>query len=153
MILDTLTQRDRYRQLHPSFAVAFDFAASHDLGSLAPGRHVIDGERLYLSIDHIEGRGRAGARLESHRRYIDIQITIDGQEEIGWRPLGECRAPVAAFDEYRDIRFYDDAPESWVTVPPGKFAIFFPDDAHAPLAGAGLLKKAIFKIAVTDHVT
>ena len=150
MISTHSTQSERYRHLHPGFAAAFDFATSHDLGALTPGRHVIDGDRLYLSIDHTEGRGRTGARLESHRRYIDIQLTIDGNEEIGWCPLGQCAAPAAPFDEPRDIRFYDDAPDSWVAVPRGRFAIFFPDDAHAPLGGTGLLKKAIFKIAVGE---
>ena len=149
MILDTLEQCERYRDLHPGFAAAFDFATSRDLGTMAPGRHLIDGDRLYVSIDLIEGRGRTDARLESHRRYIDIQLTLEGDEEIGWRPLSLCRAPVAPFDEQRDIRFYSDAPDSWVAVPPGRFAIFFPDDAHAPLAGTGLLRKAIFKISVS----
>jgi YhcH/YjgK/YiaL family protein len=148
MIVDAFAQRDRYRLLHPGFAAAFDFAASHDLAAMPPGRHLIDGERLFVSIDHTDGRGRAGARLESHRRYIDIQLTIDGDEEIGWRARADCRAPSAPFDETRDIGFYDDAPDSWLMVSPGRFAIFFPEDAHAPLAGAGLLKKAIFKIAV-----
>jgi beta-galactosidase beta subunit len=36
-----------------------------------------------------------------------------------------------------------------VAVPPAHFAIFFPEDAHAPLAGRGMLKKAIVKIAAT----
>jgi YhcH/YjgK/YiaL family protein len=148
MILDTLAQCDRYRHLRPGFATAFDFARSHDLGALAPGRHVIDGERLYLSIDHTEGRGRTAARLESHRRYIDIQLTIAGDEQIGWYPLGQCGAPAAPFDEPRDIRFYNDVPDSWLAVPAGRFAIFFPEDAHAPLGGAGWIEKAIFKIAV-----
>ena len=148
MILDTLAQRDRYLHLHPAFGRAFEFVAGRDLGALAPGRHVVDGDRVYVSIDHKEGRGRAGARLESHRRYIDIQLTIEGDEEIGWRPLANCVRPTAPFDEVGDIRFYDDQPETWVAVPRGLFAIFFPDDAHAPLAGAGLLKKAIVKIAV-----
>jgi YhcH/YjgK/YiaL family protein len=103
---------------------------------------------VYLSIDHQEGRGRRRARLESHRRYIDIQVTIAGHEEIGWKPVSECHAQTAAFDEQRDIQFYEDVPATWLAVPPGYFAIFFPEDAHAPLAGTGLLKKAIFKIAV-----
>ena len=149
MVIDMIEQSDRYRCLHPGFAAAFDFARSRDLSALAAGRHVIDGDRLFVSIDHTEGRGRAGARLESHRRYIDIQLTIYGDEEIGWRPLSQCRAPGAPYDEQRDIRFYGDPSESWVAVPPGRFAIFFPGDAHAPLAGAGRLKKAIFKIAIT----
>jgi YhcH/YjgK/YiaL family protein len=149
MILDTLDECDRYRALHPGFAAAFDFATAHDLGALAPGRHHLDGDRLYLSIDQTDGRGRAGARLESHRRYIDVQLTLEGDEEIGWRPLSQCRAAAGPYDEQRDIRFHDDAPDSWVAVPRGRFAIFFPGDAHAPLAGTGRLKKAIFKVAVT----
>ena len=149
MVVDTFAQRARYLHLHPAFAQAFEFAASQDLGALPAGRHVLDGERLYLSIDHKEGRGRSGARLESHRRYIDIQLTIDGAEEIGWRPLSCCAPSAAGFDEGRDIAFYDDLPDSWLSVPRGRFAIFFPDDAHAPLGGTGLLKKAIFKVALT----
>ena len=148
MILDDFSRRDRYHALHPGLAEAFAFAAAHDLAILSPGRHTIDGDRLFVSIDHVAGRGRAGARLESHRRYIDIQLTIDGHEEIGWRALADCRAPSPPFDQTRDIGFYDDVPESWLAVPAGKFAIFFPDDAHAPLAGIGPLRKAIFKVAV-----
>jgi biofilm protein TabA len=148
MVLDALSQLNRYLDLHPSFRVAADLIASRDLGALVPNRYEIDGTRLYLSVDDTEGRGRAQARLESHRRYIDIQVTVKGHEEIGWRPVFECHAPSAPFDEQRDIQFYEDLPNTWLAVPPGYFAIFFPHDAHAPLAGTGRLKKAIFKIEV-----
>ena len=152
MILDTLRQSGRYTALHPAFARAFEFLAGADWAALAPGaasvRHVIDGDRMYVAIDQKDGRGRDGARLEAHRRYIDIQVTIDGAEEIGWRPLAGCRQPADTFNDANDIGFFDDRPETWVSVPPGSFAIFFPDDAHAPLAGHGPVKKAIVKIAV-----
>ena len=149
MVVDAFAQRERYLRLHPAFATAFAFAAAADLAALPPGRHEIEGARIYLSIDHKEGRGHDGARLESHRRYIDIQLTLDGAEEIGWTPLHACAAPTGPYDDARDIRFYDDRPESWIAVPPGHFAMFFPEDAHAPLAGRGALRKAIFKIAVS----
>ena len=148
MILDALPRSALYIGLHPLFARAFDFLARTDLATLAPGRHAIDGDRLYISIDHTEGRGRDGARLESHQRYIDIQLAIEGQEEIGWRPLASCAAPEGPFDDSRDIRFYEDRPETWLALPPDRFAIFFPDDAHAPLGGRGVLKKAIVKVAI-----
>jgi beta-galactosidase beta subunit len=45
--------------------------------------------------------------------------------------------------------FFRDRPDSWLSLPAGRLAIFFPDDAHAPLAGRGTLKKAIVKIAVS----
>ena len=148
MVLDSLSQLNRYLDLHPRLRLVPDVIASRNLAALVPNRYEIDGPRLYLSVDENEGRGRARARLESHRRYIDIQVTLEGNEEIGWRPVSECYGPTAAFDEQLDIQFYQDVPHTWLVVPPGYFAIFFPHDAHAPLAGVGRLKKAIFKIEV-----
>jgi YhcH/YjgK/YiaL family protein len=149
MILDSLADYHRYTSLHPAFAQAFHYLVYTDLSTMAPGRHPLDGDRLYVSIDHTEGRSRDGARLEVHRKYLDIQLTIDGPEEIGWAPLASCRQPAGAFDEVKDIGFFENRPDTWLSVPPGRFAIFFPTDAHAPLAGRGLLKKAIVKVAIS----
>jgi biofilm protein TabA len=150
MILDSLARSSRYGALHPAFARAFDLLAKSDWTALQAGRHEVDGDRIYVLIDHTDGRGRDGARLEAHRRYIDIQFTIDGCEEIGWMSLNECRQPAGGFDQSRDIQFFSDSPRIWVGVPAGHFAIFFPEDAHAPLAGRGFLKKAIVKVASTE---
>ena len=157
MVLDTLRNCGRYAALHPDFAKAFEFLAHADWAELSSGsvaadrhsvRHPIEGDRMYVSIDHIDGRGRAGARLEAHRRHIDVQFTIEGHEQIGWRPLHDCGQPAGPFDDERDVGFFSDTPETWLSVPAGAFAIFFPDDAHAPLAGSGTMKKAIVKIAI-----
>jgi YhcH/YjgK/YiaL family protein len=157
MVLDTLAHSQRYASLHPMFGRAFAFlngalwarmasAAAADDGTGV--RHAIDGDRLYVSIDRTQGRGRDRSRLEAHRRYIDIQLTIEGHEEIGWKPLATCAQPDDQYDNERDVRFYGDLPETWLSLPAGHFAIFFPDDAHAPLAGRRMLTKAVMKIAV-----
>ena len=44
--------------------------------------------------------------------------------------------------------FFADQPLAWAALPPGKFMIFFPEDAHAPLAGSGDLHKAVMKFAI-----
>ena len=147
MIIDAVAFCHDYTSLHPLFERAFRFLADTDLRAFAPGRHPVDGDRMYLSIDHAQGRGREGARLEAHRRYIDIQYTIEGDEEIGWMPIGES-GPAGPFDDTRDIGFFDRRPTTWLAVPQGTFVVFFPHDAHAPLAGRGGLKKAIMKVAV-----
>ena len=59
--------------------------------------------------------------------YLDIQLTIRGDEEIGWTPLAACAAPDVGFDAATDIVFFDDRPSTWLRLPPGTFAIFFPD--------------------------
>ena len=145
MILDTLTASYRYAGLHPLFPRAFEFLRDTNLASLAPGRHAIDGDRVFVLIDRTDGRGHDGARLEAHRRHIDIQFTFDGCEEIGWKTLADCGRP-APYDAAKDLGFFDDRPDTWIVVPHGHFAIFFPDDAHAPLAGHGRIGKAVVKI-------
>jgi biofilm protein TabA len=153
MVLDTLARCHRYTSLHPAFARAFEFFTGADWTELVSRaaidqRHDIDGDRLYVSIARMDGRGHEGARLEAHRRYIDIQLTIEGHEEIGWKALGDCTQPAGTFDATKDIAFFSDGPESWLSLPAGHFAIFFPDEAHAPLGGRGTVQKAIMKIAI-----
>ena len=72
----------------------------------------------------MDGRGEDGAKLEAHRRYIDIQYTIEGDERIGWMPLARCTSPEGAFDEDKDVGFFADRPSTFVAVPPGSFTIF-----------------------------
>jgi YhcH/YjgK/YiaL family protein len=148
VILDALPQATRYLAVHPGFPAAFDFMCTTDLRALAPGRHAIDGDRVYVSIDDVTGRGAAGARLEAHRRYIDIQVVLTGADRIGWRPLADCERADGPFDESRDVGFFRDAPACWLTLVPGRFVVLFPDDAHAPLGGEGALRKAVVKVAV-----
>lgn len=148
MILASLEVADRYAALHPGFAAAFAFLRTGQCDSLPLGKHALDGDRLFALIAEDAGRGRAGAPLEAHRRYIDIQYVVRGTDTMGWLPLERCRRPRGEFDIAKDIVFFDDAPAAWVDVPEGTFTIFFPDDAHSPLAGDGRPRKAVVKVAV-----
>ena len=153
MIFSTLPQSDRYAPLHPLFARAFEFIRNTDLRALAPGHYPIVGDVLFAIVEYVSGRSREVAQLECHRRYIDIQLVLEGVDEMGWKPLGECREPVADYSAERDIQFFRDAPASWIATPPGAFCIFFPEDAHAPLVAEGQIRKVIFKIAVKPEQT
>ena len=148
MILAKLDGADRYAELHPLFGRAFAFLRDTDLHALAPGRYEIEGEQLFALVEACPGRTREEARLECHRRYIDIQLVLEGVDQMGWKPLAECVNPQTEYDAARDIRFFNDAPASWIATPPGSFCLFFPDDAHAPLVSAGAIRKVVVKIAV-----
>jgi biofilm protein TabA len=148
MLLDQLANAQRYERLHPRFAEAFAWLLSGRFESLSDGRQEIDGNALFAICAHDVGRGRDAARLEVHRRYIDIQYVAAGVESIGWQASSACRVPAGSFDVDKDIGFYADPPATWLTVPPGYFAVFFPEDAHAPLAAEGQLHKVVVKVAV-----
>lgn len=148
MILSTLADANRYLDLHPLFARAFEFLRGTDLMALAPGQYTVQGEQVFAIVEACAGRARAEAKLECHRRYIDIQLVLEGIDEMGWKPVSECGDPATDYDAARDIRFFNDAPSSWVVTPAGSFCLFFPDDAHAPLVSEGHIRKVVMKIAV-----
>ncbi|MHB0925457.1 MAG: YhcH/YjgK/YiaL family protein [Gallionellaceae bacterium] len=148
MILSTLSQSDRYAALHPLFPRVFEFIRDTDLLALAPGRYPIVGEHLFVIVENVAGRAREAAKLECHRRYIDIQLVLEGVDEMGWKALADCTQPVSDYSAEKDIRFFCDAPAIWIATPSNSFCIFFPEDAHAPLVSGGNIRKAIFKIAV-----
>jgi biofilm protein TabA len=148
MIVDRLANAQKYSDMHAGFEKAFAFLRRADLAQLAEGRHEIEGDRVFCLISNGPGRGRDEAKLEAHRKYIDIQYVMEGTDEMGWKPTADCRISDVSYDPEKDIEFFKDAPEMWVPVPAGSFAIFFPSDAHAPLVSTGRIHKAVLKIAV-----
>jgi len=148
MILSALPHAARHVSLHPLFAPAFEYIRHTDLFALEPGRYPISGDQLFAIVERAPAKIKEMAKLEAHRKYIDIQLVLEGDEHMGWKPLADCLNPIGEYSEEKDIRFFHDAPTAWVPVPPHHFCIFFPEDAHAPLVGSGTIRKVIFKVAV-----
>ncbi len=148
MIFATVANADRYAALHILFPRAIKFMRDTNMLVLEPGIYPIVGDDLFAIVENVDGRSRADAQLECHRRYIDIQLVLEGTDEMGWKALADCHNPVSDYSAEKDIQFFHDAPATWIATPPGAFCIFFPDDAHAPLVSTGNIRKVVFKIAV-----
>ncbi len=150
MILASLTEADRYRSLHPDFAAAFQFLRQPDLAQWADGTYAVAEDRLFALVSRKSARTRPQALLEAHRHFIDIQLLLAGEEELGWRNQPHCTQIETPYQPERDIEFYSDEPQSWLSLTAGHFALFFPEDAHAPMVGRGLIHKVVFKVAVDE---
>ncbi len=148
MIFATVANADRYAALHILFPRAIKFMRDTNMLVLEPGIYPIVGDDLFAIVENVDGRSRADAQLECHRRYIDIQLVLEGTDEMGWKALTDCHNPVSDYSAEKDIQFFHDAPATWIATPPGAFCIFFPEDAHAPLVSTGNIRKVVFKIAV-----
>ena len=147
MILDALKNKEQYVSLHPRFKTVFDFIDTHDLATMECGRHDIDGDNIFVMVQELDLRPNEEARLELHRKYIDIQLLLRGDEEVfGWSEKKDCLTAVADFDAEKDIQLFTDVPQCFYTVREGQFSILFPEDGHAPMLGKGKVKKCIFKI-------
>ena len=150
MILDTITNAARYASLKVGCSEAFGFLDQPGLTDLPDGKYEIAGDRVYAIVDRTQGRKVSDAQLEGHRKYLDIQYVISGDESMGWRPRAGL-VNSAEYDEARDLEFFEGEPESIVRVPPGSFAVFLPSDAHLPLIGEGPIHKVVVKVAVSEY--
>ncbi|MFW5883643.1 MAG: YhcH/YjgK/YiaL family protein [Verrucomicrobiota bacterium] len=109
--------------------------------------HELDGERLFVNVMRYETVPVEEARFESHRRYIDLQYTIEGGEQIELAHSDSLQ-PDGAYDAERDLQFYLPAPAtSRVDKQAGWFSIYFPQDAHRPKLADGR-HDAIYKLVV-----
>jgi len=150
MIFDILPNSHRYLAMHQGFDAAFAFLRRPDLKTLATDKYPIDGERIYAMVAQDPGRNKDEAQLEVHEKYIDIQMVLAGCDEMGWSPRSLCRQPAIPYNGAEDIGFFADPPAAWLPVTAGMFVVFFPEDAHLPLIGSGLIHKVVVKIA-TDY--
>jgi YhcH/YjgK/YiaL family protein len=148
MIVDTLKNASKYFPVHPLFAKAFDYINSTDWNNTEPGKFEIDGASLKAIFTDNAGKTKEAsiAKFECHNKYIDIQVCIHGNELIGWKPREKCIKENGGYNEDKDLQLYSDEPDMYFRVTDGQFAIFFPEDVHAPMIGEGNIKKLVIKV-------
>lgn len=146
MIIDTLENLAKYEAINPLFKEVVAFIRENDLCKLPEGKHQIVGGDLFVNITTAKGKAPDEAVMETHRKMIDIQIPLNTNETFGYTPLSDL--PEAEYNAEKDItKYHDLMAESFVECQPGMFAIFFPQDGHAPcISMAPEIKKAIFKV-------
>jgi biofilm protein TabA len=153
MIVDILSNAEKYFCIHSLFSKAFQHIKSLDLSTIEVGKYEIEKENLFFSVSDKIGRSReeSVARFECHNKYIDIQICIHGKEQIGWKPRDACVLPATYQNANADFIYYHDAPDMYFELTNNQFAIFFPGDVHAPMIGEGVIKKIVLKVKIEEE--
>ena len=149
MIVDSLQNSRKYNSLHPLFAQAFDFIRHKDLLNIENGTFQI-AEGLKLIVSNGEGKTKEASleKFECHDKNIDIQICVHGLETIAWKPREKCEIPNGDYNSEKDVRFYNDVPDMFFQLTNNQFAIFYPEDVHAPMIGNGEIKKFVFNVRI-----
>ena len=146
MIIDTIENLGKYVALNPLFADVIEFLKKNDLRTMEEGKYPIKDKNLFLSVQVAKQRTKESAFIETHIEMVDIQIPISCAETYGYSPL--CDLPEFEYDAEMDMTKYGDTkPQTYVTIKPGQFVIFFPEDGHAPcIIDEQEIKKVIFKV-------
>ena len=148
MILDTLENYQLYNAINDRIAKCFDFLCTTDLDSLSSGKHDIDGDTIFALVQEYQTKPLNECKLESHKKYIDIQYVIRGEEMMGVTIQNNQK--IIEVNEEKDYTFYEGN-TSLVRVSKGMFTIFFPDDLHQPcvqIESAAEVKKVVIKVLI-----
>lgn len=144
MVIDNLKNLRDYVSLNPLFAKAFDYIESTDLKALEPGKIVLIENELIVNVSQIGPKTKEQAKLETHNEFIDIQVPLSDVEVMGYTQREDL--PEAEYDDNVDMTLYEGAAADYITVKPGMFALFFPEDGHAPGITPTGLRKIIVKV-------
>lgn len=151
MILDTIENSSLYANVNPLIEKAFHYIKKTDFNQMELGKHIIDGDSLFALLMEYDTKDIVDCKLESHKKYIDVQYIISGSELIGVAPL-TGQVPSINYDAADDIAFYDNNVSSMIKLDAGCFAIFFPTDTHMPCLHInnkpGKVKKVVIKVKV-----
>jgi biofilm protein TabA len=130
---------------------AFAFLKEKDLTALPKGKYPIDGDQVFASVTESPTKDYDSTTWESHRKYIDIQYVIVGEERMGVNPVAQSTV-IKSYNEERDVANYS-AEGKIYSATPEYFFIFFPTDAHRPNitpAGNKVDKKITIKVRYAE---
>ena len=138
MIFDTLENLERYRGLDARLDRGLEALRAFRSGDagfpLEDGRHELAGSGLYASISSYRSQAPKAKSFEAHRRYLDVQVVLEGRETLYWAPLGRLR-PDGEYSPGEDIAFYSPQAQGLglgLPLEPGLFTVLFPQDGHKP---------------------
>ena len=147
MIIDTLANASKYFSVHPLFAKAFEFIQATDLTNAPDGKlDISEGLKAIFSNKTGMSAEASVSKFECHNANIDIQLCINGVETIGWKPREKCVHPNGDYNTEKDVQLYHDGPDMYFQLTSNQFAIFFPEDVHAPMIGDAQIKKLVIKV-------
>lgn len=149
MIYDHLTNLNTYKGLSPEIyeGLLFLKQASTDL---APGTYQIN-PRVKAIVSEYETKVKNEVGYEAHRKNIDIQYLLKGEERVACLPVEKLKE-TKPYSEEKDAAFFTASVQPIeMTLGDGFFAIFFPQDGHMPQLSVDkpkMVKKVVVKVEI-----
>jgi biofilm protein TabA len=152
MIISEMKYLERQISMTANMQSALAFLQRQDIQSLMDGKIEIDGDRVFAIVQRYQTIMTDAPIFEYHRKYLDIQFIVSGEEIIGWTPA-ERMTIMEPYSADKDICFGTAPDMKWTPVhlQVGQMAVFWPEDGHAPKISAGapaLVMKIVVKVVV-----
>jgi YhcH/YjgK/YiaL family protein len=149
MIFDHINNIESYKGLSPDLYDGLKFLqqASPDL---APGTYQIN-PRVKAIVSEYETKVKNEVGYEAHRKNIDIQYLLKGDERVACLPVEKLKE-TKPYSEEKDAAFFTASIQPIeMKLGDGYFAIFFPQDGHMPQLSVDepkMVKKVVVKVEI-----
>ncbi|MFH2113111.1 MAG: YhcH/YjgK/YiaL family protein [Spirochaetota bacterium] len=152
MIADSIRNKTLYAGISPRLALALDYVETQKSAGFTEQTVEMDGRQVYVMYQSYVTESAEGRQYEAHRRYIDVQYIVEGEEVIRAADLADM-TEMSGYDAEKDVQWFmpEAGKENVMHLKAGQFAVFFPQDAHMPKLTAGspgAVKKIVVKVAV-----
>lgn len=148
MIYDNIKNLNKYNEISANVK---DFLTG--LSAETPVGHYEIDENIYVNIDIYNTKDIDNCKLEAHKKYIDIQMLIEGSERLDYISVDGLDIS-EQYDDNRDVMFFEtpDEPINSIQLTPFNFALIYPHEAHMPQINYNnkthSVKKVVVKIKV-----
>ena len=128
MIFDTLENIKNYEGLGRVYT-ALKFLSETDFTKIELGRYDLQGDDIFYMVQRYD-TDPDKTISEAHKKYIDIQFMVKGEEIIGVAPFSCDKTETEAKPE-NDVWFYNCKTEP-LTLIENSFMVLYPNDLHCP---------------------
>ncbi|MFR5795435.1 MAG: YhcH/YjgK/YiaL family protein [Christensenellales bacterium] len=86
MFFSSVHANDDLKRYPAAIQKAIEYAKNTDFSALEDGRQEIDGDKMYANLFHLTSKQKEEAHPELHKKYVDVQYWICGEELCGVAP-------------------------------------------------------------------
>ena len=142
---------NQYHKCPDLWKAAFEYL-KNDFMTVAAGKYPLKGDEVVAIVSEYQTKKIEDAKWESHRKFIDLQYIISGEEKMGVLPLKKAKF-TSDYQEDKDVILFGEQNGEYYVANPDIFFLFFPDDVHRPCICTGdskPVKKLVIKIAFSE---
>jgi len=129
-------------------AISYFLQHKKDIFTLTQGTYKIRSEFFYMIQEY---ETKDSTIWEAHKKYIDIQIILSGEELIEVAIIDKLQS-LDKYDKEKDFLGFEGPATSFLEMQENDLVILFPEDAHKPALtlkkGKSFVKKCLFKVLI-----
>lgn len=135
---------------------AVNYLTSLEVSKTDAGKKVVVNDKFFYSVQSYNTKPSEECRLESHRKYIDIQVVVDGEEIMEIVDISKLTLK-ESYDEEKDVMFWRvPSRMAKITLRAGDYIVLFPENAHrgaATINKTSRVLKIVGKVALSNALS